>query len=675
MNKETKKLLTIVVGFFVAVILTFGVSYAYWMLVKTQASENEIATGCFDITYTDGPAINLSEAYPMKNAAGMKLVPYTFKIKNTCTAPAGYQVNLEVLDTSTLSSNYMAVSLNGGVAKNIVDLTTVTPILSNIQVAKKLTVGHLIPGEEVTYDLRMWMRDDTPNDSSAQNKVYNSKITIVASLETAPCAGCGGLRTAESGVTATTNFLNAPIMREQIEELVFATTNVVPSALIATSADVSAAGDGSVKMWWEPVGVDGRYKVTIGSEGGVKANSNSRVLFYLMVNLNKLDLTNFYTYGVTDMYYMFASAGLNSSSYTLNLGDHFDTKSVTNMESIFNRAGFESSIFTLDLGDKFDTSSVTNMQGLFYNTGYANPNFTLNLGDKFDTSSVTNISYIFANTAYSSTVFTLNLGDKFDTSKVTNMSNMFTFAGYSSPVFTLDLGDKFDTGLVTNMESMFNRAGYGSLVFTLDLGHKFDTKNVTNMKHMFSHCGYESLVLTLNLGNKFDTSKVRDMYDLFYRAGYKSPVFTLNLGDKFNTSNAVYMQSIFNQTGYSSPIYTINLGDKFNTSSAVDMRSLFYQAGYSNPTFILDLGSLFDTSNVTNMDNMFRFAGDKNPTFTVNMKTMSFEANPTKVDMLTGIRSTSKIYVKDATAVTFISSGAGLPAGVTVVNCASSTCP
>ena len=67
---------------------------------------------------------------------------------------------------------------------------------------------------------------------------------------------------------------------------------------------------------------------------------------------------------------MFRYTGALSRSFTLNLGELFDTSKVTNMNSMFYSTGNYTSGKTLDLST-FDFSSVTSYNDMFYNT-YSN---------------------------------------------------------------------------------------------------------------------------------------------------------------------------------------------------------------------------------------------------------------------------------------------------------------
>ena len=642
---KRKKIVILVFGFLIAVVLVLGLSYAYFSVVKTQGNDNVLGTSCLSVDFIEGNAITVNPAYPITDAEGRKLAPYTFTIKNLCNDLLFYQVNLETLDTSTLSSDYLALALDDGAVTNVVGMTSVTPTLSNASGAKKITTGTIGGGAEVTYDVRLWVAESTPLNSSTQNKVHKSKITIIITPDTSICAKCGVLMEKQLSGGSPNQFLRTDLTHGQIEELEFVATNDVPAHLVAASADVSQANDGSVMAWWEPVGTNSRYKLTIGVDNGVKPY-DATSLFNYLENLDKLDLNNFYTYAVTDMTDMFYRTGINSSVFKLDLGDNFNTSRVTTMYNMFAKTGQNCPVFTLNLGDKFDTSNVTIMNNMFDSIGYNNPNFVLNLGNMFDTSNVTQMDDMFDSVGYNSnTKLELKLGSKFDTSKVRSMSRMFENTGYNSATFNLDLGDKFDTSKVRSMSYMFSNTGRNSSGFTLNLRDKFDTSSVTNMSRMFIYVGAGNLNFTLDLGAKFDTSSVTGMDYMFAYAGHASTVFALDFKDKFDTSNVV------------------------------SMNGMFVQTGYSNPNFTLDLGANFSTASTSNVGVMFSAAGAANPNFSINMKTLEFEKNPFKGGMLQTISSGSTIYVKDAAAVVFVSSGTNLPAGATVVNCAVSACP
>ena len=206
------------------------------------------------------------------------------------------------------------------------------------------------------------------------------------------------------------------------------------------SWDVSEMQDRSAMAWVVKDSENaGYYKLYIGGDGGVKANTNSSYIFYGFEKLKYFDLIK------------------------------LDTSSVTNMGSMFSNC---SSLTTLDLSS-FDTSSVTNMGYMFYHCSSLT---TLDLSS-FDTSSVTNMGYMFSNC---SSLTTLDLSS-FDTSSVTDMDSMFY---HCSSLTTLDLSS-FDTSSVTDMSSMFS---YTNNLKTIYVGTKWTTENVST-NYMFYKCG------------------------------------------------------------------------------------------------------------------------------------------------------------------------------------------
>ncbi len=347
----------------------------------------------------------------------------------------------------------------------------------------------------------------------------------------------------------------------------------------------------------------------------------------------------------------------------------------TDMSSMFMDAGYNSTSFTLQFGQNFDTSNVNRMAYMFYETGYNDEAFTLDLGPNFDTSNVTDMSRMFYYTACKSPIFTLNLGEKFDTSNVTDMSYMFYNLGNTNPLFDeLDLGSKFDTGKVKYMQYMFCSCKNISRIYATNL---FVTTSVTNSNSMFSGC----LNLMGMLGTKLTSSYLDSTYaridggtsnpgyfstkDSFQGAMFKSgraingrikkysnPSSTIDSSDSvvtkftrflgtpnsnylidankvstttseypiymwFDTENTTiywYSSSNYVYYNYNSSYFYHRLLKTVLSSTNHDIKSdyvynmlnMFSYLSYNDTSIIeLDLGPYFDTSNVKYMDNMF----------------------------------------------------------------------
>ena len=366
----------------------------------------------------------------------------------------------------------------------------------------------------------------------------------------------------------------------------------------ATTTNVLSAededSDYEIKLWLDPADKTAYYYA---EPEKVYLNENSRYMFFhgwndnLLANILDIDVSNFNTSNVTNMYSMFSGMSKITSLDVSN----FDTSKVTNMSHMFNSMH---NLSSLNLSN-FDTSNVKEMYNMFYDMFNLN---TLNLSD-FNTSKVIDMRQMFSGVRSLTSLDVSN----FDTSKVTDMSNMFS--GMRS-LTHLDVSN-FDTSKVTDMSNMFS--GMHNLT-SLNLSN-FDTSKVTDMSGMFLTI---SSLTTLDVSN-FDTSKVTRMNGMF--AGMAG-LTSLNVSN-FNTSNVTNMQSMFsnlrslttldvsnfdtsnvtNMRNMFSSIYNLVSLDlsNFNTSKVVNMGFMFSNS-YSLTSLNL---SNFDTSNVTDMESMF----------------------------------------------------------------------
>ncbi|MBQ6687547.1 MAG: hypothetical protein IJN03_03385, partial [Bacilli bacterium] len=92
-NKKTVITVTSIVAVLLVII---GVTYAYWLVTKTQTNQNVISSGCLDITLSgEKNDIELQDQFPLSDTEGMKLTPYEFTVTNNCSTSVDYQVNLE----------------------------------------------------------------------------------------------------------------------------------------------------------------------------------------------------------------------------------------------------------------------------------------------------------------------------------------------------------------------------------------------------------------------------------------------------------------------------------------------------------------------------------------------------------------------------------------------------
>lgn len=191
MKKKTR---LAIIGVIAVLLVVIGLTYAYWLITKTQDGENVITTGCLNIDLVGKNDILLENQFPLSDAEGAKLVPYEFTVTNLCSKETAYQINLESLETGTeeLNANSIKVALNLKGDTNIVGAklsskATTEKTIEDALEARKLIVGTLAGASEdntddqVTYELRLWIDANAP--ISEMNHKFASKITAsVASV-------------------------------------------------------------------------------------------------------------------------------------------------------------------------------------------------------------------------------------------------------------------------------------------------------------------------------------------------------------------------------------------------------------------------------------------------------------------------------------------------------------
>lgn len=163
-------------------ILVVGGSYALWQITLQQTDTNIITTGCFKVDFKDANPINLQEALPITDDEGKLLLPYEVTLTNTCASYATYQVNMEVLDTTTFNRHeFIKVNFEDRTPIVLTSKTETTTTIANATKAYRIESGFLNPNEEKILKLRLWISDDAPVSEEIMNKLFESKVTIITS--------------------------------------------------------------------------------------------------------------------------------------------------------------------------------------------------------------------------------------------------------------------------------------------------------------------------------------------------------------------------------------------------------------------------------------------------------------------------------------------------------------
>ena len=181
-ERLNKKQMTLVLGIICTVgLLGVGISYAWWRLSFVQDKANTAVSKCLKLELANqSNEINLTNMYPISDEEGRALTPFTFTLKNTCSMSAKYTLNLEMLEGTTLNSNYLAVLVNNKDIKLLSSYNTATTVVKGSTESRTLDTGTLAPNGSKDYSISLWMDKSVTLSDDAQNKVFKSKVVVDA---------------------------------------------------------------------------------------------------------------------------------------------------------------------------------------------------------------------------------------------------------------------------------------------------------------------------------------------------------------------------------------------------------------------------------------------------------------------------------------------------------------
>ena len=233
MKKKSKFSLIIIC--LVITLVSIGLSYAYWRFTFISDNANKGTSGCFNIELAEEKdEINLTNAYPITDAEGLKLKPYSFTLRNSCSIFAHYYVNLEMLEGTTLNSKFIATKINSDAITTLDSYKKATTTMNGSTEARTIAEGYLGAGDSIDYTISFWMDEDVTINDDAMNKVFKSKIVTVSEPSS------------YSPVTAGYNKLGDAILANEYQ-----TTPEIAKAKIASKQAVDLSQTAPVIKWVE----------------------------------------------------------------------------------------------------------------------------------------------------------------------------------------------------------------------------------------------------------------------------------------------------------------------------------------------------------------------------------------------------------------------------------------
>ena len=180
--RKSYKIILMVISILLIGSIIIGTSYSMWVKTAIQKEQNIVNSSCFDIEFTESSNINLTNAIPISDEAGLKKKPYTFTLKNTCNMNSKVTIALDVLSTSTMSSSAIKTSLTKGNKSGTPTLLTSLDKKDEVDISgakEAYILGTDIIGanKSKSYSLYLWM-DESVTVAEA-SKSFSSKVVIV----------------------------------------------------------------------------------------------------------------------------------------------------------------------------------------------------------------------------------------------------------------------------------------------------------------------------------------------------------------------------------------------------------------------------------------------------------------------------------------------------------------
>ena len=182
MNQKRKALILSILGILGLIIITVGVTYAFFHYAKEGTTENSITSGTITFLYTEvsevGRGISIQDAYPMSDEIGKVQVGegkvFGFKITSNTSSSTSipYEVTARKKNTSTLAEEAVRLYLtevDGNLEEEVLlenysNLVQTTKVDRNKYIEKTIYEG-TVPANSVNYEknfrLRMWIDEST----------------------------------------------------------------------------------------------------------------------------------------------------------------------------------------------------------------------------------------------------------------------------------------------------------------------------------------------------------------------------------------------------------------------------------------------------------------------------------------------------------------------------------
>ena len=201
MKNKKKQIIITLIAIISLIVITVGVTYAFFNYAKEGTTDNTIQTGTITFLYTEvsgvGKGISLTEAYPVADSIGKVQVGegkvFDFKVTSNISmnSSIGYQVTARKKTGSTLANSAVKVYLtevNGTEQELLLSKYSELSQTDKVDISKydeRILYEGTVPANTSNYEknfrLRMWVSDDTDfTDGSMNDKTFTLTVNVYA---------------------------------------------------------------------------------------------------------------------------------------------------------------------------------------------------------------------------------------------------------------------------------------------------------------------------------------------------------------------------------------------------------------------------------------------------------------------------------------------------------------
>ena len=201
MKNKKKQIIITLIGIISLIVITVGVTYAFFNYSRTGTTDNVVKTGGITFLYTEvsgvGKGISLTEAYPVADSIGKVQVGegkvFDFKVTSNISmnSSIGYQVTARKKTGSTLANSAVKVYLtevNGTEQELLLSKYSELDQTDKVDISKydeRILYEATVPANTSNYEknfrLRMWVSDDTDfSDGSMNDKTFTLTVNVYA---------------------------------------------------------------------------------------------------------------------------------------------------------------------------------------------------------------------------------------------------------------------------------------------------------------------------------------------------------------------------------------------------------------------------------------------------------------------------------------------------------------